>query len=176
MTPIPDPIKSFVGVRILGLDPGLRTTGWGIVDFDRGKLKYVAHGLVTTDAKDPLAVRLNNLFEGIQKVITFYGPTCAALEEVFVNANPLSTLKLGMARGAVLLAPAHAGLEVGEYAPNKVKKSVVGVGHADKDQMIAMVKLLLPRCPQVTSDSADALGVAICHAHHGNFNARMVGS
>lgn len=171
----PDPIKTFEGVRILGLDPGLRTTGWGIIDFDRGKLKYVAHGLVTTNAKDPLSKRLTDLFNGVQKVITFYGPSGAAVEEVFVNANPLSTLKLGMARGAVLLAPAQLGLEVGEYAPNKVKKSVVGVGHADKEQMIAMVKLLLPRCPEVTSDSADALGVAICHAHHGNLTARMVG-
>lgn len=175
MTFIPPNVSSpqtFKGQRILGLDPGLRTTGWGIIDYDQGKLSYVAHGLVTSKADEPLSKRLKDLYEGIEKVITFYKPSCAALEEVFVNVNPASTLKLGMARGVILLAPANHGLDVGEYAPTLVKKSIVGVGHASKDQMIAMVKLLLPRCPQVTADSADALGVAICHAHHASFFAK----
>lgn len=175
MTNLPPPPSSpqtFKGQRILGLDPGLRITGWGIIDYDQGKLSYVAHGLVTSKAEDPLSKRLKDLYKGIENVITFYKPTSAALEEVFVNVNPASTLKLGMARGVILLVPSNYGLEVGEYAPNMVKKSIVGVGHASKDQMMAMVKMLLPRCPNLTPDSADALGVAICHAHHANFTAK----
>ncbi len=153
-------------VRILGLDPGLRHTGWGVLDSLGNRLSYVAHGVVHSDGKDDLAPRLSQLYQGLLKIIQAYAPQEAAVEETFVNKNPASTLKLGMARGIVLLAPASAGLVVGEYAANRVKKSVVGVGHADKNQVALMVQRLLPGCGAVSMDAADALAVAICHAHY----------
>lgn len=153
-------------VRILGLDPGLRNTGWGIVDSMGNRLTYVAHGVAHSNGKDDLAPRLSQLYQELLKIIRSYAPQEAAVEETFVNKNPLSALKLGMARGIVLLAPAEAGLVVGEYAANRVKKSVVGVGHADKNQVALMVQRLLPGCGRVSLDAADALAVAICHAHY----------
>lgn len=153
-------------VRILGLDPGLRNTGWGIVDSSGNHLKYVAHGVVKSNSQDELAMRLSQLYQNLIKVIEDYNPLEAAVEETFVNKNPASTLKLGMARGIVLLVPAQAGLPVGEYAANRVKKSIVGVGHADKNQVALMVQRLLPGCGPVAADAADALAVAICHAHY----------
>jgi crossover junction endodeoxyribonuclease RuvC len=158
-------------VRILGLDPGLRNTGWGIVDTEGNRLSYVAHGVAKSESGDVLGSRLSQLYQDLIKIIEIYSPHEAAVEETFVNKNPASTLKLGMARGIVLLAPAQAGLVVGEYAANRVKKSIVGVGHADKNQVALMVQRLLPGCGSVTADAADALAVAICHAHYRNFAA-----
>jgi crossover junction endodeoxyribonuclease RuvC len=152
-------------MRLLGLDPGLRLTGWGVIDVDGNRLRHVAHGVVKVAADRPLSVRLNELFEGVAAVITAQLPLEAAVEETFVNANPASTLKLGQARGVVVLAPARAGLPVFEYAANLVKKSVTGAGHADKRQIAMMVGRLLPGV-EATADAADALAVAICHAHH----------
>jgi crossover junction endodeoxyribonuclease RuvC len=151
-------------MRLLGLDPGLRLTGWGVIDVDGNSLRHVAHGVVKVPADRPLAERLNDLFEGIAAVIAAQ-PVEAAVEETFVNVNPASTLKLGQARGVVMLAPARAGLPVFEYAANLVKKSVTGAGHADKRQIAMMVGRLLPGV-EATADAADALAVAICHAHH----------
>lgn len=157
-------------IRILGLDLGLRNTGWGIIDVEGSHLKYVAHGVIRSDSSHQLPYRLEQLFQGLTKVIDQYQPTEGAVEETFVNANPASALKLGMARGVVLLTPALSGLVVGEYSANKVKKSVVGVGHADKNQVAQMVQRLLRNCGPVTADGADALAVAICHSHHRTIN------
>ncbi len=153
-------------MRILGLDPGLRQTGWGIVEADLDRLRHVANGTVGSDPKAPLAARLAQLFDGLAAIIGEYGPGEAAVEETFVNRNPASTLKLGQARGVVLLAPARTGMVVAEYAANRIKKSVVGVGHADKQQVAMMVQRLLPGVEIAGSDAADALAVAICHAHY----------
>ncbi len=153
-------------VTILGLDPGLRNTGWGLIRFHQGKLSHMAHGVIHSTSKMALAGRLNELFEGLEKIIKDWDPDEAAVEETFVNKNPVSTLKLGMARGVVLLAPAKAGLSVAEYSANKVKKTVVGAGHADKNQVSMMVQHLLPAAGPVHLDAADALAVAICHAHY----------
>ena len=152
-------------MRLIGLDPGLRLTGWGVIDVDGNRLRHVAHGVVKVPADQSLAERLCMLFEAIAAVIAAQQPTEAAVEETFVNVNPGSTLKLGQARGVVLLAPARAGLPVFEYAANLVKKSVVGAGHADKRQIAMMVGRLLPGV-EAKADAADALAVAICHAHH----------
>ncbi len=152
-------------MRLLGLDPGLRLTGWGVIDVDGNRLRHVAHGVVKVAADRPLSVRLHELHEGVAAVIAAHQPSEAAVEETFVNANPASTLKLGQARGVVMLAPARAGLAVFEYAANLVKKSVTGAGHADKRQIAMMVGRLLPGV-EATADAADALAVAICHAHH----------
>jgi len=152
-------------MRLIGLDPGLRLTGWGVIDVDGNRLSHVAHGVVKVSPAGPLAERLRELFDGIAAVVEAQRPIEAAVEETFVNVNPGSTLKLGQARGVVLLAPARAGLPVFEYAANLVKKSVTGVGHADKRQIAMMVGRLLPGIEAV-SDAADALAVAICHAHH----------
>ena len=152
-------------MRLIGLDPGLRLTGWGVIDVERNRLRHVAHGVVKVSADQTLAERLNELFEGIAAVIQVQQPAEAAVEETFVNTNPGTTLKLGQARGVVMLAPARAGLPVFEYAANLVKKSVVGAGHADKRQIAMMVGRLLPGV-DATADAADALAVAICHAHH----------
>ena len=151
--------------RILGLDPGLNRTGWGVIESEDNRLRHVAHGVVTSDPADALSVRLSSLYSELAKLIVTWSPDEAAVEEVFVNKNPASTLKLGMARGIALLAPAMAGLRVGEYAANLVKKSVVGAGHADKAQVAMMVGILLPGA-KAKADAADALAVAICHAHH----------
>lgn len=152
--------------RILGLDPGLRNTGWGIIESQGNSLTYVAHGVIKTDSGDVLPTRLTHIYQGLMGVLDQYTPHEAAVEETFVNKNPASALKLGMARGIVLLAPAVSGLLVGEYSANKVKKSVVGVGHADKDQVAMMVQRLLTGAQNATADAADALAVAICHAHY----------
>ncbi|MFN7709428.1 MAG: crossover junction endodeoxyribonuclease RuvC [Holosporales bacterium] len=153
-------------IRILGLDPGLRHTGWGVVESDGRTLRPVAAGVVSAPTSGDLAVRLRQLFEGLSEVLDLYTPHEAAVEETFVNTNPTSTLRLGMARGVVMLAPASKGLPVFEYGANKVKKTVVGVGHADKDQVMMMVKRLLPTLGEVKVDAADALAIAICHSHH----------
>ena len=152
--------------RLIGLDPGLRVTGWGIIDVDGPRLRHVANGTVNSTPDRALSVRLSELFEGISEVIATWQPAEAALEETFVNKNPSSTLKLGQARGAVMLAPAQAGLAVFEYSATAVKKAVVGAGRAQKGQIEAMVTMLLPGCAPDTADAADALAVAICHAHH----------
>lgn len=155
-------------MKIIGLDPGLRNTGWGIIECQGNQLKYIAHGTVSSDAKFDLADRLDQLYTGLMSTIDQHDPEEAAVEETFVNKNPNSTLKLGMARGIVLLAPARAGLTVAEYSANRVKKAVVGAGHANKGQVEVMVQRLLGQCPSVKSDSADALAIAICHAHYRN--------
>ena len=152
-------------MRLIGLDPGLRITGWGVIEAEGNRLRHVAHGIVCSDDTNALAQRLCQLFDGISAVIGEWQPAEAAIEETFVNKNPDSTLKLGQARGAVLMAPARLGLRVAEYATNQVKKSVVGVGHADKRQVADMVRRLLPGI-DATADAADALAVAICHAHN----------
>jgi crossover junction endodeoxyribonuclease RuvC len=150
---------------LIGLDPGLGATGWGVIEAQAGALSLVASGAVTTNRALPLAKRLVQLADGLQRIIETYAPAEAAVEETFVNRNPTSTLRLGQARGVVLLAPAQAGLPVSEYSPNKIKKAVVGVGHASKEQVQAMVRMLLPAARAMTNDAADALAVAICHAH-----------
>lgn len=155
-----------MSVRVLGLDPGLRNTGWGVIEADGNRLRAVADGVIHSDADRPLSERLNMLFEGIVEVIARWQPDEAAVEETFVNKNPHSTLKLGQARGVVLLAPARSGLPVAEYAPTLVKKAVVGTGTAAKDQVGLMIRTLLPGCGAASPDAADALAVAICHAHH----------
>ncbi|MBI1777234.1 MAG: crossover junction endodeoxyribonuclease RuvC [Proteobacteria bacterium] len=152
-------------MRLLGLDPGLRHTGWGIIDVEGNRLIYVADGVIHAKGGE-IARRLVVLHEGVLAVIARYSPDEAAVEETFVNKNPDSTLKLGLARGVVVLAPARSGLPVSEYAPNQVKKTVVGAGHADKAQVEHMVRLLLPGSRPSGADAADALAVAICHAHH----------
>ncbi len=154
-------------MRLLGIDPGLRATGWGVVDVDGNHLRHVAHGSVRSASDRPLAGRLLQLHEGVCAIIERYRPDVAAVEETFVNRNAASTLKLGQARGVLLVAVALAGLPVCEYATNFVKKSVVGTGHAGKEQVAAMVRRLLPGCVPADSDASDALAVAICHAHHG---------
>lgn len=152
-------------IRIIGLDPGLRRTGWGIVESDGNRLRHIAHGTVTSRGEDDLAARLLDLHNGLSAVLREHFPQEAAVENTFVNKDPVATLKLGQARAISLLVPAQAGLNVAEYAPNQVKKSVVGVGHADKAQVLHMVKILLPLCGDPAPDEADALAVAICHAH-----------
>ena len=153
-------------MRILGLDPGLGTTGWGIVQADGNRLSHVANGQLKSDATFPLAQRLARLAEQLEAVIAEHRPDAAAVEEVFVNKNPQSTLKLGQARGVALMCAARAGIEVGEYSPSLVKKAVVGTGSAEKAQVHAMVARLLPGAKIAGPDAADALAVAITHAHH----------
>ncbi|MGE4061587.1 MAG: crossover junction endodeoxyribonuclease RuvC, partial [Sphingomonadales bacterium] len=152
-------------VRLIGLDPGLRCTGWGVIDASGNRLRHVANGSVRSEEGASLAERLSQLFEGLNSVLDAWRPDLAAVEETFVNKNPGSTLKLGQARGIAMLAPALRGIPVAEYAPNQVKKSVVGVGHADKAQIHMMVGILLPGVEPAGPDAADALAVAICHAH-----------
>lgn len=151
---------------ILGLDPGLGTTGWGLIRGDGNRLSHIANGQIRTDAAQSLPRRLQALDAALTDLILQHRPDSAAVEEVFVNANPQSTLKLGQARGVVLLGAARAGVEVGEYAARLVKKSVVGVGNASKEQVHAMVARLLPGARITGNDAADALAVAITHAHH----------
>jgi crossover junction endodeoxyribonuclease RuvC len=157
-------------VRILGLDPGLLHTGWGIIESVGTSLSFVAGGVIDPPVKEDFSVRLRFLHDELSKVIQTYLPDEAAIEETFVNKNPNSTLKLGMARGVVFLAPAMQNLSVFEYGANKVKKSVVGAGHADKHQVATMVKFLLPQFQSKKYDEADALAVAICHAHYKKFS------
>jgi crossover junction endodeoxyribonuclease RuvC len=153
-------------VKILGLDPGLGTTGWGLIRADGNRLGHIANGQIKTDASSPLPQRLSKLAEQLEALIAEHHPDAAAVEEVFVNANPQSTLKLGQARGVAIMIGARAGLEVGEYAARLVKKAVVGVGNAEKAQVHAMVARLLPGVKIAGPDAADALAVAITHAHH----------
>jgi crossover junction endodeoxyribonuclease RuvC len=153
-------------IRILGVDPGLRRTGWGIVAMTGNTLAFVAAGTVRAPLDGELAARLVALHGGLQQVVGAYSPDEAAVEQTFVNKDAAATLKLGQARGIALLVPALAGLAVAEYAPNAVKKAVVGAGHAEKAQIRAMVRVLLPRAEFDTDDAADALAIAICHAHH----------
>lgn len=153
-------------MRILGIDPGLQKTGWGIIESHGARLSFVTSGLIKTDPKASLPHRLAVLHDRLAEVIKTYRPDTAAMEETFVNKNPASALKLGQARGVLLAVPALYGLDVGEYAANTVKKSIVGVGHAQKHQIGLMIRTLLPACGQVSEDEADALAVAICHAHY----------
>jgi len=153
-------------VKILGLDPGLGTTGWGVIEADGNRLAHVANGQIKTDTAAPLAQRLAHLADELDRVIAEQRPHGAAVEEVFVNANPQSTLKLGQARGVVIMVAARGGLEVGEYAARLVKKAIVGTGGAEKAQVHAMVSRLLPGVSIAGPDAADALAVAITHAHH----------
>jgi crossover junction endodeoxyribonuclease RuvC len=153
-------------IRIIGIDPGLRRTGWGVIECNGPRLSYLACGMVTSDAGLPLPSRLAMLFEGLGDIIARWTPQEAAVEETFVNRDGAATLKLGQARGIALLAPARAGLPVAEYAPNMVKKTVVGTGHAEKLQIRAMIGFLLPRAELTSDDAADALAIAITHAHH----------
>ncbi|MGV6838748.1 MAG: crossover junction endodeoxyribonuclease RuvC [Planktomarina sp.] len=152
-------------MRILGIDPGLRSTGWGVIDVQGSKLRHVANGQCQT-ATGPLPDRLVSLHSQLRAVLIQHAPTDAAVEQTFVNRDGAGTLKLGQARGVAVLAAASAGLGVGEYAPNAVKKAVVGVGHADKGQVAHMVSMQLPGVVLAGPDATDALAIAICHAHH----------
>ena len=152
-------------IRIIGIDPGLRRTGWGVIDRDGAKLIFVACGSVTSDQAESLGPRLRQLFDGLSEVLALLAPAEAAVEQTFVNRDGSATLKLGQARGIAMLAPALLGLPIAEYAPNAVKKTVVGAGHGDKHQIRAMVKCLLPRATPDSADAADALAIAITHAH-----------
>lgn len=153
-------------MRIIGVDPGLRHTGWGIIELQRGVTKYCACGTISPKTTASLAVRLRHLADELTGVIAQYQPTTAALEETFVTKNGQSTLKLGQARGAILLTLAQADLSIGEYAARLVKKSIVGSGSADKDQILMMVRQLLPGCTPNSADAADALAIALTHANH----------
>jgi crossover junction endodeoxyribonuclease RuvC len=152
-------------MRIIGIDPGLRTLGWGVIDSAGSRLSHVASGICQPEGSD-LALRLLSLHRLLSAVLAEFDPTAAAVEQTFVNKDGAGTLKLGQARGIALLVPAQAGLPVSEYAPNTVKKTVVGVGHADKRQVAHMVRLQLPGADPGSPDAADALAIAICHAHH----------
>jgi crossover junction endodeoxyribonuclease RuvC len=161
-------------IRILGLDPGLRRTGWGLVTIEGTKLAFVACGTVQSAQADSLAVRLTQLHEGIVRIVRDFAPDEVGVEETFVNKDAQATLKLGHARAIALLVPALAGLPVAEYAANLVKKTVVGSGHADKRQIHAMVRVLLPKADPPSDDAADALAIAITHAHHRKARALAV--
>ena len=153
-------------VRILGIDPGLRRTGWGIIESEGNRLIFVSCGSVEPPDDLPLASRLLAIHEGLAAVLSDFRPAEAAVEQTFVNKDGVATLKLGQARGVAMLAPAMFGISVAEYAPNQVKKTVVGAGHADKNQIAVMLKILLPRAEPKSPDAADALAIAITHAHH----------
>ena len=153
-------------IRIIGIDPGLRRTGWGVVESLGNSLRFVASGTVKSDDKADLASRLCQLHDGLAGVLHQAMPHEAAVEQTFVNKDAVATLKLGQARGIAMLVPARAGLPVAEYAPNAVKKAVIGVGHGDKKQIHMMVKVLLPKATFDSEHAADALAIAICHAHH----------
>jgi crossover junction endodeoxyribonuclease RuvC len=153
-------------VRIIGIDPGLRRTGWGVIEVCGPRLSFLACGTLQSKASDHIAARLVELFDGLEAVLARWRPHEAAVEQTFVNKDAGATLKLGQARGIALLAPARCGMMVAEYAPNAVKKSVVGSGHAGKPQIRAMIGVLLPRAVPDSDDAADALAIAITHAHH----------
>ena len=153
-------------IRILGIDPGLRRTGWGVIDVEGNRLMYIACGSVASDDKAALADRLVTLHAGLVRVVDEFRPAEAAVEATFVNKDASATLKLGQARGVALLAPASAGVTVAEYAPNLVKKTIIGAGHGEKAQIRVMIGVLLPKADPKTHDAADALAIAICHAHH----------
>ncbi|MFK7867655.1 MAG: crossover junction endodeoxyribonuclease RuvC [Roseobacter sp.] len=153
-------------MRLIGIDPGLRNLGWGVVDVDGPRLRHVANGVCVSQGDD-LGARLLSLHVQLTEVFVRFSPEGAAVEQTFVNKDGAGTLKLGQARGIAVLVPAQLGLTIGEYAPNTVKKTVVGVGHADKRQVLHMVQMQLPGARIEGPDAADALAVAICHAHHG---------
>ena len=153
-------------IRIIGIDPGLRRMGWGIIDTLGNSLRFVASGTVLSDGDMDLASRLCQLHDGLADIIHLHQPQEAAVEQTFVNKDAVATLKLGQARGIAMLVPARAGLRVAEYAPNAVKKSVIGVGHGEKQQIHMMLKVLMPKATFKGNDAADALAIAICHAHH----------
>jgi crossover junction endodeoxyribonuclease RuvC len=160
----PQPIRQ--PVRILGIDPGLRRTGWGVIEIEGNRLVFIGCGSVEPADDLPLASRLLAIHAGLAKMLDQFKPDEAAVEQTFVNKDGVATLKLGQARGVAMLAPAMVGISVAEYAPNQVKKTVVGAGHADKNQIAMMLKILLPRAEPKSADAADALAVAITHAHH----------
>lgn len=153
-------------IRILGVDPGLRRTGWGVVAVTGNALAFVAAGTVKAPLDGELAHRLVALHDGLTEIVRAFAPDEAAVEQTFVSRDASATLKLGQARGIALLVPAQAGLSVAEYAPNAIKKAIVGVGHAEKAQIRAMVRVLMPLARFDGDDEADALAIAICHAHH----------
>ena len=153
-------------IRIIGIDPGLRRTGWGIIESLGNSLRFIAAGTVRSDDKGDLASRLCQLHDGLAEILHLHAPVEAAVEATFVNKDAAATLKLGQARGIAMLVPARGGLAVAEYAPNAVKKAVIGVGHGEKRQIHMMVKVLMPKAVFDTDDAADALAIAICHAHH----------
>ena len=153
-------------IRILGIDPGLRRTGWGIVEIEGNRLSFLGCGRVETDDKQALASRLATIHAGLARVIAQFLPQEAAAEATFVNKDASATLKLGQARGIAMLVPAIAGLPVAEYAPNLVKKTIVGAGHCEKAQIRMMIGVLLPKADPQSHDAADALAIAVCHAHH----------
>jgi crossover junction endodeoxyribonuclease RuvC len=161
-------------VRILGLDPGLGRCGWGAIDVCGSRLAHVAHGVISTRAGEGLGLRLLALHGALARIIAELKPEAIAVEQAFVAKDPLAALKLGHARAVALLAAAQAGLDIAEYAPNHIKKSVVGTGHAGKEQVLAMVRRLLPACGVEASDAADALAAAIAHAHLANTRARIL--
>jgi crossover junction endodeoxyribonuclease RuvC len=153
-------------IRILGIDPGLRRTGWGVVVIEGNRLSYVACGSLPTDDKAALALRLLSIHDGLRQVVSDHLPDEAAVEATFVSKDGSATLKLGQARGIAMLVPAIAGLPVAEYAPNLVKKTIVGAGHCEKAQIRMMIGVLLPKAVPQSHDAADALAIAVCHAHH----------
>lgn len=160
-------------MRVLGIDPGLRNLGWGVIQIAGSRLTHVANGIIHSEGTD-LAPRLLSLYRALAEVVRTHAPDTAAVEQTFVNKDAVATLKLGQARGIALLVPAEAGLTIGEYAPNAVKKAVVGVGHADKAQVAHMVRYQLPGVELAGPDAADALAIAICHAHHSQSASRML--
>ncbi len=163
-------------MRLIGLDPGLRHTGWGIIEVHGNRLVYIADGRIDVPDTLAMAERLMTLHDELEAVLLRHRPAEAAVEETFVNKNASSTLKLGLARGIAMLVPARVGIPVAEYSANVVKKSVVGTGHAGKQQVEMMVRVLLPGCLAATPDAADALAVAICHAHHASTRLQWTGA
>jgi crossover junction endodeoxyribonuclease RuvC len=153
-------------IRILGIDPGLRRTGWGMIEIAGNRLSYLGCGSVTTSDRDDLATRLLAIHDGLMRILDEFRPDEAAVEATFVNKNPAATLKLGQARGIAMVVPARAGVPVAEYAPNLVKKSIVGAGHGDKTQVRMMIGVLLPKATPQSDDASDALAIAVTHAHH----------
>lgn len=160
-------------IRILGLDPGLARMGWGAIEISGTRLSHVAHGVLTSAPKDGLGPRLMVLFESLTEIVARLAPQAVAIEQAFVHKDPSAALKLGQARAVALLAAARAGIEIAEYAPNSVKKCVVGAGHAGKEQVMAMVCRLLPTARVTSADAADALALAIAHAHLAGTRARL---
>jgi crossover junction endodeoxyribonuclease RuvC len=153
-------------IRILGIDPGLRRTGWGMVEIAGNSLSFIGCGSVTTRTEDTLAARLLAIHDGLMRILDEFRPDEAAVETTFVNKDAKATLKLGQARGIAMVVPAKAGVPVAEYAPNLVKKSIVGAGHGDKAQIRMMIGVLLPKADPSSDDAADALAIAVTHAHH----------
>ncbi len=161
-------------MRVIGIDPGLRNLGWGVIDVAGARIAHVANGICHSDgATDDLARRLCSLHAQLTEVFRLHSPETAAVEHTFVNKDAVATLKLGQARGIAMLVPARAGLPVAEYAPNAVKKAVIGVGHGEKQQIHMMLKVLMPKATFTGNDAADALAIAICHAHHSQSAGRL---